>query len=157
MLTGDAYKGNAVRESGGNAGQQIGGTWTASLKQPATIAFTHYAKADKQLVLKEGVYNPYENVRAVDAAWNELGKTYYRFAPSNTPDTWCSDLAGWVIVPDYEESATVKAKMQFAQETGYCVGSSCTIGCELSLWTDYVCGAGGCGWYVPSEYPCEDG
>ena len=104
-------------------GQQIGGTWTASLKQPATIAFTHYAKADKQLVLKEGMYIPYEKVRAVDAAWNELGKTYYRFAPSNTPDTWCSDLAGWVIVPDYEASATVKAKMQFAQETGYCVGS----------------------------------
>lgn len=121
-------------------GQQIGGTWTASLKQPATIAFTHYAKADKQLVLKEGVYNLYKNVRAVDAAWNELGKTYYRFTPSNTPDTWCSDLAGWVIVPDYEESATVKAKMQFAQETGYCVGSYKGASVRAQLVVNYPSG-----------------
>ena len=106
-------------------GQHIGGAWTATLNQPANIAFTHYAKADKQLLLREGAYNQYQKVRPVDAAWNELGKTYYRFAPApaNTPDTWCDDLAGWVVLPDYEETATVKAKLQFPVETGYCVGA----------------------------------
>ena len=122
-------------------GQHIGGAWTASLNQPATIAFTHYAKADKQLVLSEGSYNQYKKVRAVDAAWNELGKTYYRFAPANTPDTWCADLAGWVIVPDYEETATVKAKLQFPVETGYCVGTYKGASVRAKLTMNYPDGA----------------
>ena len=122
-------------------GQPIGGTWTASLNQPATIAFTHYAKADKQLVLSEGSYNQYQKVRAVDAAWNELGKTYYRFAPANTPDTWCADLAGWVVVPDYEETATVKAKLQFPVETGYCVGTYKGASVRAKLTMNYPDGA----------------
>ena len=122
-------------------GQHIGGTWTASLNKPATIAFTHYAKADKQLVLSEGSYNQYKKVRAVDAAWNELGKTYYRFAPANTPDTWCADLAGWVVVPDYEETATVKAKLQFPVETGYCVGTYKGASVRAKLTMNYPDGA----------------
>lgn len=99
-----------------------GGTWAFTLNQPNNIAFTHYASASKQMVVKEGQYTEYKQVRAVDAAWNELGKIYYRFEPANTPETWCADLAGWVIKPGYEETATVKAKLQFPVETGYCVG-----------------------------------
>lgn len=99
-----------------------GGTWAFTLNQPNNIAFTHYASASKQMVVKEGQYTEYKQVRAVDAAWNELGKIYYRFEPANTPETWCADLAGWVIKPGYEETATVKAKLQFPVETGYCAG-----------------------------------
>ena len=98
------------------------GEWNVTLNQPNNITFTHYASASKQLVLKAGRYNLYEKVRAADAAWNELGKFYFRFVPSNAPETWCTNLAGWVIKPGYEETATVKAKLQFPVETGYCAG-----------------------------------
>ena len=124
-------------------GVNPGGTWTATLEQPATIAFTHYTADGKQLILKEGTYVEKAHIRAADAAWNVLGKYYYTFAPANTIDTWCDDLAGWVVIPGYEETATVKAKMLFAVETGYCVGkrSGANLRAQLTVTygsTDYT-------------------
>lgn len=123
-------------------GQQISGTsWVATLDQPTTIAFTHYASASKKMVLKQGSYNLYQKVRDAESDWNELGTQYYRFAPASAPETWSNDLAGWVIVPDYNETATVKAKLYFPVETSYAVGTYKGASVRGQLTVNYPNGA----------------
>lgn len=113
------------------------GTWTVSFNQPDIIAFSHYTKAGKELVLKEGHYQQKARIRATDAAWNELGKYYYTFSPIGTVEDWCSNLAGWAVIPGYEETATVKAKMLFPVETGYCTGKRSGANVRAQLAVNY--------------------
>ena len=113
------------------------GTWSVYFNNPNTIAFTHYTADGKQLIIKEGTYVEKARIRASDAAWNELGKYYYTFSPVGSVEDWCSNLAGWVVVPNYEETATVKAKMLFAVETGYCTGKRSGANLRAQLIVNY--------------------
>ncbi|MGN0236064.1 MAG: hypothetical protein ACI4BD_07140 [Paludibacteraceae bacterium] len=113
------------------------GTWNVSFNQPNAIAFTHYTLDGKELILKEGSYNEKARIRATDAAWNELGKYYYTFSPATSVNGWCGDLAGWAVIPGYEETATVKAKLLFATETGYCTGKRGGLNLRAQLTVNY--------------------
>lgn len=104
-------------------GVNPGVSWNVELNQPNPIAFTHYSEPAKSIVLKEGTYTQYEKLRAVDAEWNQLGDFYFKFAPTGTVESWNADLAGWYVKKDYEETATVTAKLYVAQETAFAIGA----------------------------------
>ena len=101
------------------------GIWEVEeLIQPTSIAFTHHESATKSIVIKEGKYDLYKKVRAADAEWNQLGDHYYKFAPASPSDIdkWSSDLAGWVIIEDYNEKVTLTSKIYLATETALAIG-----------------------------------
>jgi hypothetical protein len=97
--------------------------WSVNLIQPTAIAYTHYMAPNETVVIKEGQYNYYQKLRAVDADWNQLGDFYYKFAPASSIDTWNTNLAGWFIKDGYEETVTITAKVYLAQETAYAIGA----------------------------------
>lgn len=89
---------------------------------PEAIAFTHNVSPTKSIVIKEGFYYEYKKLRAENADWNQLGDYYYKFNPTAPVDTWCADLAGWVIMPEYSETATISGVVYLAEESGFVVG-----------------------------------
>ena len=103
-------------------GVNPGASWYVELIQPTSIAFTHHESATKSIVIKEGEYDLYKKVRATDADWNQLGDHYYKFYPVSAPDTWASNLAGWVIKEGYDEKVTLTSKILLAQETALAIG-----------------------------------
>ena len=103
-------------------GVNPGASWYVELIQPTSIAFTHHESATKSIVIKEGEYSLYKDVRATDADWNQLGDHYYKFYPVSTPDTWSSNLAGWVIKEGYDEKVTLTSKIYLATETALAIG-----------------------------------
>ena len=95
--------------------------WTVTLDQPA-IAYQHYASPTKTITIKEGRYTLYKKQRSAEAAWNELGNFYYTFDPAIPVDTWCDDLAGWVLIEGYDAQQTITAQVNLPYEVSYCVG-----------------------------------
>lgn len=108
-----------IEQEGANPGVN----WTVELVQPNNVAFTHYVAPAQTIVIKEGEYNLYEKLRAIDADWNQLGDFYFKFAPSSVVDTWNSDLAGWFVKEDYDEKSTITVKVYLAYESAYAIGS----------------------------------
>ena len=120
-----------------------GCSFSVELKQPSTIAYTHYASPTKSIILKEGQYNEYIVLKDAEAEWNDLGDYYYTFQPATAPSTFVNTpLAGWVKVYDndqiYTETKTVTAKVYIAQETAYATGKYVgAYGHRLSIRVDY--------------------
>ena len=101
--------------------------FSVGVKDPETIAFTHYVAPGKSVVLKEGSYNDYNyapvQIAEDNADWNNLGTTYCRFTPSgNVPDTWTPFLAGWAKKENCKYTATLTGKVMLAVEKAFGVG-----------------------------------
>ena len=119
--------------------------WSVKLIQPTSIAFTHYESPTKSIVIKEGAYedNPTQ-IRAIDADWNQLGDFYSKFIPSlsATPNTWCHNLAGWVLKAGYNEKVIVTTKIYLAKEIAHAVGEyKGAEGCRAQIEVEYSDGS----------------
>lgn len=107
-------------------GTDPNGSFTVTLVQPTTIAFTHYKDLTNTIVIKEGMYNEAFQLRSADADKKQLGDFYYIFAPTTAPSTYVDNLAGWFKAYDndqiYTDTKTITAKVFIAKEKTFAVG-----------------------------------
>ena len=85
--------------------------------------FLHYADAKGKTEVVAGAYNGVQ-VKADDAAWNDMGTIYYKFAPTVNPDNWnfAQYIAGWIYKEGYDVKKDVTGYVKLAQETGFLKG-----------------------------------
>ncbi len=87
--------------------------------------FTHYLSSGSTIDV-DGAYTEKCTIKDVNAAWNVLGDTYYKFTPKTAPSEWNENLAGWkvagVLSALYDGTATVSANVWMAVEEAFAVG-----------------------------------
>lgn len=89
--------------------------------------FLHYADGKGKTAVLKGKYDGHQ-VKADDAAWNDLGTIYYKFTPNagNKPANWDTEVkftAGWFYKKDYNINKTVTGYVKLAKETAFLKGS----------------------------------
>ena len=92
-------------------------TYMVSYTTNEYVHYTEYGKSSTRELA--GKYTHYVSVKDADAEWDDLGKSYYRFTPSNSVSTFHTNLAGWFVKDGFDEKATATGKVYKAVETSF--------------------------------------
>ena len=129
---------------------------TVSIDNTSAVTYTHYNKKGTE-ILKDGSYSVYKTIKNPEADWTDLGVIYCKFTPAtaNTPETWNANLAGWIKIQDYNQTATVTGKLMFPQEIAFATGTYIGAQNEMAnITVNYPTGIGNTTFAVPVA---EDG
>ena len=87
--------------------------------------FTFIDSKGKETILRDGLYDNYNQIKPENADWDEYGDYYVMYTPDplNTPDEWSDDLIGWKKAQGKDKFVEVKGKVLFAVEKGYGIGA----------------------------------
>ncbi|MFR9607320.1 MAG: hypothetical protein SNG34_02390 [Rikenellaceae bacterium] len=116
--------------------------YTVALVDSEENNFVNY-KYTGDTKLTYGEYSSlYATIEDKSASWNDKYTYYYKFVEDSavTSSTYSNNLAGWVVIQDFDESQTVTGSISLPYETAFGVGAYQTPDDGIAVISIYYAG-----------------